>query len=133
MHGLCPKGPDTWCKYNRQLECPTDLPYNHKNNIPEAIMRVIKPIFRDLSNPNLLKKCTHGKAQNGNESVNSVIRIPKNVFVTLKTLELGVYDAITCFNKGNIMKCEVLEKLGMKPGYFMVAAMEALDLSLIHI
>ena len=37
-----------------------------------------------------LEKCLLGKTQNANESFNSTIweRIPKNIFVTLPTLEL---------------------------------------------
>jgi RNase P subunit RPR2 len=128
MHGLCPSDPDTsWCKYNKSLiGGPV---YNHTNSIPSAIMAVVKPIFKDLANPNLLKKCLHGKTQNCNESVNSVIwtRIPKNVFVGMKTLQFGVYDAVACFNKGHVVKCEVFANIGMKPGYYMVSAMKELD------
>ena len=71
--------------------------------------------------------------QNPNECVNSVIwkRLPKTVFVGIKTLHFGVYDAMTSFNQGNITKCQVLEKLGMCSGSWTLQAM--LDLDLIRI
>ena len=49
-----------------------------------------------------------GKTQNTNESFNGRIweRIPKNTFVTLPSLEFGVYDTVSQFNIG--MKASVL-------------------------
>lgn len=127
VHGLCPKGPDSWCKYNRYHG--SDKVYKHIHSLPEAVMETIKPIVRDLSETELLKKCLHGRTQNQNESVNHVIwtRIPKNVFVEIATLHFGVYDAIATYNKGNIIKCEVLKKLGLTSGKYMINAMLAID------
>lgn len=126
-HRLCPDGATSWCKYNKaKAENKT---YSHKSPIPEAIMAAIKPTFKALVDPNLLKKCLHGKTQNVNESVNSVIwaRIPKNTFVTLKTLAFGVYEAVASYNDGHITKCKVLSKLGLDPGVRTIVAMKSLD------
>lgn len=127
QHGLCPKEETTWCKYNRSLI--TNEKYDHKNSLPSAIMTEIKPIFRDLSDENLLKKCTHGNTQNVNESLNNVIwsRLPKKTFVGKDILELGVYDAIASFNLGLVTKCQVLDSIKIKPGCHMISAMKALD------
>ncbi|GFW80445.1 uncharacterized protein TNCV_2945771 [Trichonephila clavipes] len=69
-------------------------------------------VFRDLANPELLKKCLHGGTQNPNESVNNVIwsRVPKKTFVQLEVLSLGTYDAVSSFNMGNVSKLEILRK-----------------------
>lgn len=93
-------------------------------------MDVIKPIFRDLADTNLLKKCLHGRTQNPNECVNSVIwnRLPKTVFVGLSTLQLGLYDAVSTFNQGNITKCKVLQVLVSNVGCRTVDAMLRNDL-----
>ena len=103
----------SWCGY-RKMECGAGPNYIHKKagRIPYAILNAVKPIYRDLSNPSLLARCIHGKTQNVNESFNNLIwtRIPKNVFVRLQTLQLGVYDAVGVFNCGNIIKCKVLKK-----------------------
>lgn len=71
------------------------------------------PIFKDLAQPDLLKKCLHGKNQNPNESVNNIIwsRLPNGTFEQLETLKLGTYDAISAFNKGNAVKCMVMEDI----------------------
>ncbi len=60
--------------------------------------------------------------------MNNVIwsRIPKRVFVEISTLRFGVYDAVTVYNKGNLIKCEVLKRLGLKPGCF-TKSMAAID------
>ena len=60
------------------------------------------PIFKDLSKPELLKKCPRGKTQNNNECLNGVVwkRLPKDVFIGGKTLELGISSAVINFNYG---------------------------------
>lgn len=127
IHGLCPTGSDSWCRYNKTAAIGGT--YKHKTSIPEAIMDLIKPVFRDLSSPDLLKKCLHGKTQNANESVNNVIwtRVPKNTFVSKSTLEFGVLEAVASFNNGYIIKCDVLYSLGIQPGERMLEAMKNFD------
>lgn len=71
QHSLCPKGKHPWCRYNKAQELKTT--YTHKNSLPEAIMLAIKPISKDLTKDELLKRCLHGKTQNPNESFNSCI------------------------------------------------------------
>lgn len=68
QHGLCPKGVNSWCSYNRSLE--DGKTYTHKHTLPEAVMTSIKPVYRDLTQPALLSKCLHGRTQNVNESLN---------------------------------------------------------------
>lgn len=112
QHQLCTKGADSWCGYNKSIELKQ--PYTHKNSLPEAVLLAIKPIYQDLSKPDLLKKCLHGHTQNPNESFNNVIwkRVPKTEFVGIETLKLGVNDAVLSFNDGNIAKSSVLKNLG---------------------
>ncbi|GFX93226.1 uncharacterized protein TNCV_4761051 [Trichonephila clavipes] len=127
QHGFCPSGSDTWCRYKKaQLE---NKVYHHKYKLPVAVMEAIRPIFRDLSDPELLKKCLHGNTQNPNESINNVIwsRVPKKTFVHLETLSFGTYDAIASFIKGNATKLDILKKLNIEPGYYATCCMERLD------
>ena len=76
QHHLCPEGEDSWCRYNRDQEG-----YKHKNGIPSCIVELAKPIYKDLSNPDLLNKCTHGLTQNVNGCLNGMIwdRCPTSV------------------------------------------------------
>lgn len=133
-HRLCPEGKESWCKYNKAVAEKKPLTGLHKNTVPQAIMKAIKPTFRALAQRDLLKKCLHGTTQNVNESFNSVIwtRIPKNNFVTMRTLEFGVYEAVASYNDGNITKCKVLSAMGLEPGVRLISAMKLLDLERIR-
>ncbi|GFU33288.1 uncharacterized protein TNCV_3768411 [Trichonephila clavipes] len=103
--------------------------YHHKNSLPVDVVEAMRPIFRDLANTELLKKCLHGGTQNPNESVNNVIWscVPKKTFVQLEVLSLGTYDAVSSFNMGNVLKLEILRKMCIEPGDYTVLAMECLD------
>ncbi|GFU72681.1 uncharacterized protein TNCV_193681 [Trichonephila clavipes] len=104
--------------------------YHHKNSLPVDVVEAMRPVFRDLANPELLKKCLHGGTQNPNESVNNVIcsRVPKKTFVQLEVLSLGHFcDAVSSFNMGNVSKLEILRKMCIEPGDYTVQAMECLD------
>ena len=70
--------------------------------MPIAVYDIIKPIFLDLSNYRLLKKCLHSKTQNANEALNNLIwtKCPKNVYVEREVLEMGVSSAVIKFNNG---------------------------------
>lgn len=45
----------------------------HKLSLPEAIMDVVKPIFKDLSDAKSLKHYLHEKAQNSNGNGNGLM------------------------------------------------------------
>ncbi|GFX67648.1 uncharacterized protein TNCV_3933901 [Trichonephila clavipes] len=38
--------------------------YHHKNSLPVDVVEAMRPVYRDLANPELLKKCLHGGTQN---------------------------------------------------------------------
>lgn len=127
QHRLCPDGEDSWCGYKRAAI--TGEEYTHKNSIPKAVMEVVKPIYTDLTDGSLLKKCVHGRTQNCNEALNNVIwtRIPKNNFVSLHTLKVGVWDAIITYNVGALGKVQVLEKLCKAAGRNCVIGLQKID------
>ena len=100
-HQFCPKRESSWCKYQRD-KMTEEKTYKTNLNIPKCIHDIIKPVFIELSSDNLLSKCLHGRTQNSNESLHSVIwvKCPKSVFVERQTLEIGVHSAVTEFNEG---------------------------------
>ena len=109
QYGLCSI---SWCKFlkaKKQMKNMTEM----------------KSVFRELADPDLLKNCLHGGTQNPKESLHNVIwiRLPKNVFIGISILHIGVYNAVATFNKGNIVKCLVLKKIGLN----CVSVMEKLD------
>ena len=62
QYQLCPKGADSWCGFQNALVCGTN--YQHKHSLPNAVIEVIKPVYKDLTEDSLLKKCFHGQTQN---------------------------------------------------------------------
>ena len=64
--------------------------------------KLLKPVFKNLSINELLSTCLHGKTQNNNKSLNSIIsqRSPKYKIVGLTTLSMGVSSAVINFNNG---------------------------------
>lgn len=128
-HELCPKDPNTWCKYNIAVIEGKEYDHEKHFHLPEIIMSEVKPIFKDLANPELLKKCLAGKTQNPNEALNNLIwtRVPKRTFVGLPTLTFGAQDAVLSFNDGYSSKCKVIEHLGLQLGKHFIEAMYRLD------
>ncbi|GFT72876.1 uncharacterized protein TNCV_2319081 [Trichonephila clavipes] len=111
MHGQCPTGKDSWCKYKQALsdgKVYVDKTAGLSNY-------VIKPTYLTLCDKELLKKCLHGKTQNNNESFNNVLWsvLPKEIFVHKKTLFLGSYMAVLLYNSGYLGLLPVFNYLGI--------------------
>ena len=85
-----------WCKYRNAEEAGNLDKFKHKHSIAEGVMEEIKPVYRGLAHPDLLRKCLHGKTQNVNEAFKSTIwiRAPKNVCLGFKALQLSVSDTV---------------------------------------
>lgn len=127
QHGLCPPELPTFCKFHKaRLQ---NKIHKHSKAFPYAILEAIKPVYRALTQDELLNKCLHGKTRNVNESFNNVIwtRCPKMVFVGLNVLKIGVYDAVLLYNDENIGKLKVLEELGFIPGYNSTKQLTEID------
>ncbi|GFT67727.1 uncharacterized protein TNCV_271321 [Trichonephila clavipes] len=65
MHGQCPVGPDSWCKYQQAVS--KDKIYIDKSKgLPPNLINIMKPTYMKLCDQNLLAKCLPGKTQNSN-------------------------------------------------------------------
>ena len=109
-----------WCKY-LQSEKDPKIKFDHKShNLPEAVMDEIKPIFKDLTHPDLLNKCLDGYTQNANESINQKIWkiCPKNQYHGAQTVRTAVGLAVITFNDGMKRLSQVLKKLDIPCGSF---------------
>lgn len=117
----------SWCRYKQAIRDKTN--YKHDHSLDQAVIEAIKPTYRALSKPELLKKCLHGRTQNVNESFNAVLwsRIPKSNFVGQKTLKFGTLDAVITFNEGNKGRIKVLKKLGVKLGMNCLKILHGID------
>ncbi|GFS78911.1 uncharacterized protein TNCV_4341751 [Trichonephila clavipes] len=61
QHVFCPNGEDSWCGFKKAEA--SGKSYKHKNSLPVPVVEAMRPIFRDLSHPDLLKKYLHGKTR----------------------------------------------------------------------
>ena len=81
-------------------------------------MELVKPIFKDLTSPDLLNKCLDGYTQNANESLNQKIWkiCPKNQYHGAKSVRTAVGLATITFNDGLKILSEVLDHLNIPVG-----------------
>lgn len=128
MHGQCPEGLDSWCKFKRAKS--QNKIFNDKSpGLPESIINIVKPVYIKLCEQELLKKCLHGKTQNANESFNGVLwnYVPKLHFVELTSLQLGSYIAVLQFNDGAKGILSVLNHLNLNMGTYMEKGFKSSD------
>lgn len=77
-HGLCPKGPESWCFFQRQLasgKAPDKIETKKNRSLSfkltEEDEKKVKAVFESLSSEDILKRCLRGLTQNKNESFHS--------------------------------------------------------------
>ncbi|XP_055874806.1 uncharacterized protein LOC129924445 [Biomphalaria glabrata] len=106
MHHLCPSGADSWCFY-KSCEAKNVKPGKHSLHIHtplnyDLLAEHLKPIYKRLSEPQLLQRCLLGSTQNANESFHSCIWniCSKSRFSSLKKVNFSVLAAVGQFNFG---------------------------------
>ena len=94
--------------------------YKEKVSIPKAIKETLLPIFKDLSDPQLLEKCLHGQAQNINDSLNGIFwqKCPKNLLASRQVLETGASSAVLQYNDEARAIINVMKRLSVESGTF---------------
>ena len=109
----------TSCQYRRDEANNTNL-FKHGPGLPNEVVALAKPIYKNLIKHEELSKCLHGKTQNQNESFNTLIweRAPKNVYLSLEKLHFAVYDAVAVFSDGRQGSLDVLKAVGVQPGCY---------------
>ncbi|GFV47728.1 uncharacterized protein TNCV_4308061 [Trichonephila clavipes] len=114
MHGHCPTGKDSWCKY-KQSFCDGKVYVDKTAGLSNSVIKVIKPPYLALCDKELLKKCLHGMTQNNNESFNNVLWsvMSKEIFVHIKTSFLGSYMAVILYNSDYLGLLPVFNYLGI--------------------
>ncbi|KZC14907.1 hypothetical protein WN55_07615, partial [Dufourea novaeangliae] len=79
--------------------------------------QVIKPIYTDLCQDNLLERCLGGNTQN-NESFNGLLWhfAPKHIYSGAKTVEIASYLATAIYNDGYLSILKILNTMGIVIG-----------------
>ena len=57
QHHLCPVGEESWCKWQKAKA--TGTVYKHTNSIPAPVLQLLKPMYNDLTQPELLERCNY--------------------------------------------------------------------------
>lgn len=129
MHGQCPSGSESWCRYQRALNNGRQI-LDTTPGIPSSIIKIIKPVYMSLCDRELLSKCLHGMTQNRNESFNNLLWtiVPKETFVGIETLNLGAHIALILFNSGFLGLLPVFEKLGLPTNQERVKMYRQIDM-----
>ena len=121
-HMHCPPGEKSWCFWQRAI-AQEKAPGPHKDHdiIPADVGKKLVPIFKRLTDENLLSRCSRNKAQNPNESIHNVIwrYCPKSTFVGRKTMETGVALAFSQFSMGATSKNILCQALGIVGGTYL--------------
>ena len=73
QHMYCPTGTESWCKYQKARAKNMLSNYKHPPALAMNVQKVLKPIYEDLTNANLLNRCLGGNIQNNNESFNFTV------------------------------------------------------------
>ena len=93
-------------------------------------MDLLRPIFIDLSNDELLKRCAVGATQNPNESFDSLVwlRCPKHKFHGADVVKYAAAAAVMQFNGGASMGVRIQESLGTPLSESSVSTLSRKDL-----
>ncbi|KAL8574808.1 hypothetical protein ACOMHN_018862 [Nucella lapillus] len=120
-HQRCQKGKNSWCFYQRAIASEITPP-KHEDNIGTSlnigVFRAIVPVYKKLADPELLKRCTHSKTQNANESLHGVIwsRCPKDNFASRAKVEMATILAVGEFNMGSTASHNFMASQGLTVG-----------------
>ena len=115
-HDCCPKGSSSWC-FHQQAIADNVPPCPHGRPLPSGVDQALKPIYERRGDPQLLRRCLAGKAQNSNESFRSLLGSisPKERWSNLCTVDTALAIAIR-FDKGASALMNVLLELELVAG-----------------
>ena len=101
QHQFCPKGENSWCRYQRDVAYKTNN-YTHGKCLPVVFCSEPKSLFTCLSDGDLLQRCLTGLTQNQNELINAVLwkKCPESVFCGKSKLLTGSAQAVLQWNQG---------------------------------
>ncbi|XP_067214461.1 uncharacterized protein [Linepithema humile] len=119
QHHLCPQASDSWCEWQQAKANGSLNRYEQNYNaLPDEVLDAIRPIYEDLTNETLLKRCLGGYTQNANESFNNLIwRMAHNYTnSSAKIVEIATFLAICLFNEGSSALLRVMNIMEITVG-----------------
>ena len=118
-HTRCPDGEDSWCFF-KKAEAKGEVPDSHEDKVHHKlafdVAQEMLPVYRRMSDPNLLKRLAKGKTQNPNECLHSVLwsRCPKTIFVGRHRIQGAAASAVAAFNGGCSQLTHLMDSLAIE-------------------
>ncbi|CAH2086841.1 unnamed protein product [Euphydryas editha] len=119
QHDKCPKGPDSWCAWQRASATNTLSSFKHEYTpLPDEVLIAMKPIYENLSKDELLERCVGGFTLNNNESFNQLIWkiTPKILPAGSKIVNIAALVAACTFNEGTSALLLIMHGMDLKLG-----------------
>lgn len=128
QHEKCPGGDESWCEWQRALAAPPKKKRKTGNRIPgfvhsyqplpDDVLKIMKPIYEQLSKDELLERCLGGFTQNNNESYNQLIwkLTPKHLPGGAVPVGIAAHTAACIFNEGQTSILKMFEAMGVPCG-----------------
>ena len=116
----CPKGEQSWCKWERNQEKDADEEkgLSNKKFLPPVFLELLTPTWKSLADRKLLERCIGGFTQNTNECLNMVLwnKCSKHKFHGRKTVQIAVTSAEVHYNNGATGKYALMNKMHIHSG-----------------
>ena len=116
-HKFCPKGPGSWCRYQRALSSG-DIPPRHPNYLGLNVVELITKVFSkyNYDKEYFINQIADGQTSIHNEAVHNLIftMVRKTEAVGLTVMRLGCALAVIRYNEGYQAISEVLDLLQVK-------------------
>eukprot|EP00117_Sycon_ciliatum_P009627 scpid74882/ scgid11840/ len=105
-------------------------PYEHQDGLPDAILKVVKPVYLPLADRSLLERCLRGATQNRNECFNGLVwqMCPKTGFCSARIVQMAIALAAAWFNDGPASISALLTEMGLPVGSCTASALGQLQL-----
>jgi len=118
QHQYCPAGAESWCKWRIYEAAGKTEDYNHAPSLPEDLQKYLLPIYKDLSQRELLEKCLGRHTQNPNESFNALVSklAPKHLNTGIKIIQIAAFIATVIFNEGYDAILKIMDTLDIVLG-----------------
>ena len=126
----CPKGETSWCSFQRDLSNGSNTYVPTKNPFSNAMIKVMTPLFKHLSDVSFLESCKRCHTQNANESFNNLMwsLSPKNQYVSPVETSLALNLSVCIFNDGIFLTLHKLfQKLGFDTDYSNMESWKNMD------
>nr|XP_012148628.1 PREDICTED: uncharacterized protein LOC105663565 [Megachile rotundata] len=116
QHSFCPSDLHSWCKYRKsEAEESVENFTRNKLSLSDKVLKILKPIYEDLTSTNLLERCIGAETQNNNESLNSLIWTfaPKHIHCGARTVQIATFLATCIFNEGLSSVLQIMHVMGL--------------------